>query len=66
MISVVLSSLDPLAVAQSALLRSGPSTERGRKRAERCDRCAALGESRRAVLGWVSVLPGTLELDFEA
>ena len=34
--------------------------------AERCDACTELGEWRRAVLGWVCPLPGTLELDFEA
>ena len=28
--------------------------------------CTELCESRRAVLGWVCLLPGTLELDFEA
>ena len=64
MISAVLSSLDPLAVAPYCAV--GPAPKEAAKMDERPDPCAELGESRRAVLGWVSVLPGMPELDFEA
>ena len=56
-VALVLSSLDRLAVAHCALLR-GPAPKEAAKRAECCDPRRELGESRRAVLGWVSVLPG--------